>query len=71
MIDYLQYIEQLPVNADPEVFGMHDNANITCALAETYSGFDILMSLQPRYILVAILALEPSKFVTDRQLEVG
>ena len=29
---YLDYIESLPLNAEPEVFGMHDNANITCAI---------------------------------------
>jgi len=45
---YIEYIEKLPVNADPEIFGMHDNANITCALAETYTTFDTLMLLQPR-----------------------
>lgn len=27
---------------------MHDNANISCALAETYTNFDIILSLQPR-----------------------
>lgn len=27
--DYLNYIEQLPLNPAPEVFGLHDNAEIT------------------------------------------
>lgn len=45
---YLDYIDSLPVNVDPEVFGMHENANITCALAETHETFDTLMMLQPR-----------------------
>ena len=31
---YQAYIEQLPLNAEPEVFGMHDNAAITCAINE-------------------------------------
>jgi len=45
---YIDYIEQLPVNAAPEVFGMHENANITYALSETHLLFGTLMQLQPR-----------------------
>ncbi|KAL4086285.1 hypothetical protein PRIC1_014412 [Phytophthora ramorum] len=45
---YLSYIDELPLNPEPEVFGMHDNANITCALAETFHTFDIILALQPR-----------------------
>ncbi|KAH9088158.1 hypothetical protein LEN26_019633 [Aphanomyces euteiches] len=45
---YIDYINSLPINPEPEVFGMHDNANITCAQAETYDMFDIILSLQPR-----------------------
>lgn len=45
---YLEYIESLPMNAEPEIFGMHDNANITCAINEADSAFEIVLSLQPR-----------------------
>ncbi|OQR83181.1 sporangia induced dynein heavy chain [Achlya hypogyna] len=45
---YVDYINSLPINPEPEVFGMHENANITCAQAETYDVFDIILSLQPR-----------------------
>jgi dynein heavy chain len=45
---YMKYIDQLPLNPEPEVFGMHENANITCALAETFNLFDIVLALQPR-----------------------
>ena len=45
---YLEFIDGFPVNAEPEVFSMHNNANITCALNETYFTFDTLVLLQPR-----------------------
>jgi dynein heavy chain len=45
---YNAYIDQLPINPDPEVFGMHDNANITCNMNDTYALFDTVLSLQPR-----------------------
>jgi len=45
---YLDYIDGLPINPEPEAFGMHANAAITCAQAETYETFAIMLSLQPR-----------------------
>lgn len=43
---YLAYIETLPMVASPSVFGMHENAKIASANAETFSMFDICLSLQ-------------------------
>ena len=34
--DFNEYILSLPIVPDPEVFGMHKNADITCAENETY-----------------------------------
>lgn len=45
---YTSYIESLPVMNDPEIFGMHENANITCQQVETFHIFDVILSLQPR-----------------------
>jgi dynein heavy chain len=45
---YMDYIDSLPLSAEPEVFGMHDNANITCAISEADDCFGILLMLQPR-----------------------
>ena len=45
---YLDYIDALPLNAEPEVFGMHDNANITCAITVADDTFGIILTLQPR-----------------------
>ena len=27
--DYQDYVNQLPINDDPEIFGMHNNANLS------------------------------------------
>jgi len=32
----------------PEVFGMHDNANITFELKESKNALDTILSIQPR-----------------------
>lgn len=45
---YMTYIESLPINPEPEVFGMHANANITCAESETYELFNTILVLQPK-----------------------
>lgn len=45
---YLDYIEKFPLNAEPEIFGMHDNASITCAITEADTSFGIILTLQPR-----------------------
>ena len=44
----MDYIDGLPLNAEPEVFGMHANANITCELNETDMALDVLVQLQPQ-----------------------
>lgn len=45
---YITYIESLPLNEGPEVFGLHQNANISFALSETNSILSAALSLQPR-----------------------
>jgi dynein heavy chain len=45
---YLSYIDGLPLNAEPEAFGMHNNASITCAIADADENFSVILSLQPR-----------------------
>ena len=45
---YLSYIRSLPINDTPEVFGLHDNANITFALNETSSLLGNILKLQPK-----------------------
>ena len=44
----MQYIKTLPINDAPEIFGLHDNANITFAQNETFALLDALLLLQPK-----------------------
>ena len=44
----MKYIRSFPINDNPELFGLHDNANITFALNETYALLDGLVALQPK-----------------------
>lgn len=48
--EYISLIKTLPMNDDPALFGLHANANISYAQAETYSSLNILLDLQPREI---------------------
>ena len=43
---YLREIDKLPLNAEPEVFGLHPNADIVCEQNATFELFDTLLSLQ-------------------------
>lgn len=38
----------VPKDDNSEVFGLHDNVNITSAIKESQSIFDTMLSLQPR-----------------------
>ena len=44
----MKYIRGLPINDTPEIFGLHDNANITYALNETFNLLNNIVLLQPR-----------------------
>ena len=45
---YMAYIKSLPINDTPEIFGLHDNANITFAQNETFRTLADLVELQPK-----------------------
>jgi dynein heavy chain, axonemal len=44
----VQYFESLPSSDDPEVFGMHENANVTFNTSESLLLMSTILSLQPR-----------------------
>ncbi|KAF5829736.1 dynein heavy chain and region D6 of dynein motor-domain-containing protein [Dunaliella salina] len=46
--DYQAHISAYPMVPRPEIFGLHDNADITCDQNETYNMFATVLSLQPR-----------------------
>ncbi|KAG2485619.1 hypothetical protein HYH03_015682 [Edaphochlamys debaryana] len=46
--DYLELLRALPIVPRPEIFGLHDNADITCDQNETYDMCATVLSLQPR-----------------------
>lgn len=45
---YRSYVSKLPDIEDPEVFGMHDNANTTFQLKESLSMLGAVISIEPR-----------------------
>jgi dynein heavy chain len=45
---YMAYVKSLPINDTPEIFGLHDNANITFAQNETFRTLGDLVELQPK-----------------------
>ncbi len=44
-------MKTLPINDTPEIFGLHDNANITFAQNETYRVLNDLLQLQPKTLV--------------------
>ena len=46
--DILEHLKQLPITPGPEIFGLHDNADITSAQNETLALFENIVAMQPR-----------------------
>eukprot|EP00163_Fabomonas_tropica_P009440 TRINITY_DN1923_c0_g2_i1.p1 TRINITY_DN1923_c0_g2~~TRINITY_DN1923_c0_g2_i1.p1 ORF type:complete len:2559 (-),score=897.69 TRINITY_DN1923_c0_g2_i1:297-7319(-) len=45
---YRDYLKDLPIIENPEIFGLHPNADITCATNTTMTMFENFVTLQPR-----------------------
>lgn len=45
---YKEYIENLPTNDLPEIFGLHENANISYQTQESEKVLNTILSIQPR-----------------------
>ncbi|XP_028414460.1 dynein heavy chain 6, axonemal-like [Dendronephthya gigantea] len=48
--DYRQFIDDLPMNDEPEVFGMNENANIAFQSQETQTLITTVLDVQPRLV---------------------
>ncbi|XP_063073303.1 dynein axonemal heavy chain 6 [Engraulis encrasicolus] len=48
LAEYKQYIENLPLIDDPEIFGMHENANLAFQRQETMTLINTILEVQPR-----------------------
>ncbi|KAL7403678.1 hypothetical protein ABVT39_003711 [Epinephelus coioides] len=46
--EYKKYIESLPIIDDPEVFGMHENANLAFQRQETMTLINTILDVNPR-----------------------
>jgi len=44
----LDYVKGLPTVDEPELFGMHENANITFQLQDTNNLINTILAIQPR-----------------------
>ena len=56
--EYIDYISKWPIQPHPEAFGLHENADITCAQNEVRMLFENVLSLQPRVSAGAGLSRE-------------
>ncbi|KAF6321024.1 dynein axonemal heavy chain 6 [Rhinolophus ferrumequinum] len=46
--EFKDYIENLPLIDDPEIFGMHENANLVFQYKETNTLINMILEIQPR-----------------------
>lgn len=46
----MEYLKRLPINDEPGIFGLHMNADISCAQAQTFNILSTLLALQPKSI---------------------
>lgn len=62
---YRNYIEDLPLNDPPEIFGLHENANITYQRAESNRTIETILSIQPR-LATAAGGMTPDEIVLEK-----
>ena len=46
--DCISYLTTLPLKDDPEIFGMHENANVASQMQQTSEMLTVILSMQPR-----------------------
>lgn len=68
LADALKYVSQLPLDEDPEVFGLHTNANIAFEFKTVNYFIDTVLVMQPR-ASGGKAVKTPEEIVTDIALE--
>ena len=66
----LEYLKNLPATEGPEVFGMHENADITFQLQETRRAVDAILAMQPR-VAAGAGKRPPAEVVAALAAEIG
>ncbi|KAK0176317.1 hypothetical protein PV328_000464 [Microctonus aethiopoides] len=46
--EYINFVETFPLMEEPEIFGMHENANVTYRLKETQNVINTILDIQPK-----------------------
>ncbi|GAB1599972.1 hypothetical protein Ahia01_000274700 [Argonauta hians] len=62
-VDYVKYIKTFPINTSPEIFGLHENADITKDNQETQELFDGILLTLPRVTSAA--GKSPAEVIED------
>jgi len=70
LADALNYVSQLPLDEDPEVFGLHTNANIAFELKTVNYFMDTVLVMQPR-ATGGKAVKTPEEIVTDLAIAMG
>ncbi|KAH9582136.1 Dynein heavy chain [Trypanosoma melophagium] len=63
--DYLDYIDSWPLNTSPEIFGLNENADITCARNETFETLEAIVALQGEAAPKSSLGKSPDEVVVE------
>jgi dynein heavy chain len=66
---YRDYIEKLPLNDPPEVFGLHENANINYNEQESSRVVETILSIQPR-LAGGAGGMTPDQVVLEKAKEI-
>jgi dynein heavy chain len=64
----MAYIKSLPINDTPEIFGLHENANITFAQNETFRTLTDLLELQPKTLSTGGISREEVMETTAKSI---
>ena len=71
LASYKTYFESLPFSDDPEIFGMHSNANVTFQRQETHMLLSTVLSMQPRAAGSGSGGRSDDDIVTEVALAIG